>query len=177
MHPDYGKQIGQAFAAVCQLHHDVSRLLKDITARLGSGRTTATIISKDITGSLNWPSYWMPYAVSMSSAGGELPANVAEIVMVYFWSDDPKPQEPHLVLAKFSYAVAEDGSTSPDFWDAWNACFEWDQPFPAGVVSHFSPNDGRVETVTVTAVPLFDITSVDGVLKHMQAVRERAAQG
>lgn len=170
MHPEYGKQVGRAFAAVCQLHRDVSRLLTDVAPRLGHARTNATSVIKSTSWLLNSPDQWMPYRVSMSSAGGDLPANVVEFVMVYFWDDLPKPQEPQLVLARVEYK----GQTGSDFWDADSACFEWGQPFPAGVVNRFSPDSERVESVTVRAVPLFDITSVDDVLAHMQKVRERA---
>ena len=42
----------------------------------------------------------------------------------------------------------------------------------AGVVSRFSPAENeRVEWVAVKAVPLFEIKSVDDVLKHMEEVR------
>lgn len=172
MHAEYGKQVGQAFAAVCQLHKDVSRLLTDMVPRMGTGRVNATAVIKGTSWQLNSSDVWMPYRVSMSSAGGDLPPNVSEFVAVYFWDDPPKPQEPHLVLARVTYLTDEDGKTWPDFWDADSACFEWDQPFPVGVVTRFSPPDhDRVESVALTAVPLFDITSVDDVLKLMETVR------
>lgn len=175
MHPEYGKQIGRAFAAVYQLHRDVSRLLTDTSPRLGTNRTIYPYIFKDLGYSVSTPDRWMPYNLSVQTTGGDLPANVAEFVLVYFWDEPPKPQEPHLVLARVTYKRGDNGLPTVEFWDAYSACFEWGEPFPAGVVNRFSLADSeRVESVTVTAVPLFDITSVDDVLKHMQAVREPA---
>jgi hypothetical protein len=176
MDADYGKKVGRAFAAVYQLHRDVSRLLIDTSPRLGTGRTTSTAVIKETSWQVDSPGKWMPYSVCMSSAGGELPANVVETVMVYFWDEPPRPDEPHLILARVEFKQLLDGPAKPDYWDAWYSCFKWGQPFPAGVVNRFSPSGHeRVEGVTVTAVPLFEITSVDDVLNHMQRVRERAA--
>ena len=171
MHADYGKQLGTAFAAVWQMHKDVSRLLTDVAPKLEAGRTSSASVIKGTSWLLNSPDRWMPYRVSMSSAGGDLAPNVNEFVAVYFWGDPLKPQEPHLVLARVTYLTDQDGKTWPDFWDADSASFEWDQPFPLRVVNRFTPDHDRVESVSVTAVPLFDIASVDDVLRHMADVR------
>lgn len=178
MDPEYGKKVGLAFAAVYQLHRDTSRLLLDAVPRLWPNRRTDNQAFDGISGSVNNPDHWMPYAVSMTAPVGEPTVTASEFAMIFFWDEPPKPQEPHLVLARVGYKKLSESWAKPDFWDAWNACFKWGQPFPAGVVNHFSPPDHeRVENVIVTAVPLFSITSVDDVLAHMQKVRERATHG
>lgn len=172
MHPEYGKQVGQAFAAVQQLHHDVSRLLTDTIPRLGHERDVNTAVVKGTSWQVNVPNGWMPYCVCLWLVGGDLPPRVAEVLMVYFWNPPPKPTSPHLVAARFEYKPQGDGQIKSDFWDAWNAWTKWDQPFPVGVVNRFSPpNNDRIESATLTAVPLFDIASVDDVLKLMEKVR------
>ncbi len=181
MHADYGKQVGQAFAAVFQLHKDVSRLLMDTLARLkrnGREAVWANYAFDGMSSSPMRPDQWMPYAVCLPTCNGDLPKNVYEVLMVHFWDESPKPQEPHLVLARVTYRVNEDGGKEPAFWDGWDAWTKWDQPFPVGVVNRFDlPDHDRVQSVAITAVPLFDINSVDDVLKHLEKVRERAAQG
>ncbi len=174
MHDDYGKQVGQAFAAVFQLHKDVSRLLADVAPKLGNGRVNENAVITGLSASRWNPTQWMPYSVCMMSTGGKLPANVVEAVMVYFWREPPHPpQEPHLVLARFTYKLDPNGLTKHQYWDTCDACFKWSDSFPVGVVNRFSPTDhDRVESVTVTAVPLFSIASVDDVLRHMERVRD-----
>jgi hypothetical protein len=178
MHPEYGKQIGQAFAAVYQLHKDVSRLLSDTVPRLGAGRVNEKSVIKETSWLLNRPNQWMPYSVCLTSTGGDLPANVVESLMVFFWRPPPNPpQEPHLVVARLAYKAGENGRIDPRYWDTCDCCFKWTDLFPVGVVNHYSPSDSRIETATLTAVPLFSISSVDDVLTHMQKVRDRAAAG
>jgi hypothetical protein len=171
MHPDYGKQIGQAFAAVWQLHKDVSRLLTDTLARLRPSRNYNTAVFKDLSYTLHTPDGWMPYAVCVPTTGGDLPPNVIETFLVHFWDEPPKPQEPHLVVARLTYRMSEDGRMEPAFWDAWEACFDWTDTFPVRLVHRDTFDDDRVESVAVTAVPLFDITSVDDVLRLVEEVR------
>ena len=172
MHPEYGKQVGQAFAAVHQLHHDVSRLLTDVAAKLGDGRVNEKSVIKETSWLVNRPNQWMPYSVCLTSTGGDLPANVVESLMVYFWHEPPRLlEEPHLVLAQLTYKAGENGRIDPRYWDTCDACFKWSDVFPNGEVSQYSPSDSRIETVTLLAVPLFDIASVDDVLKLMERVR------
>jgi len=178
MQVDYGKQVGKAFAAVHLLHHDVSRLLTDVAPKWGVNRRVENAVITGLSGMVRQPLQWMPYSVCMTSSGGDLPRHVVESLMVYFWRPPPAPpQEPHLIVARLTYKADENGRIDPWYWDTCDACFKWTDLFPVEVVNRFTPNNDRVESVSVTAVTLFSVTSVDDVLKLMEEVRDRAAQG
>lgn len=171
MHPDYGKQIGQAFEAIRQLHQDVSRLLTDVTAKLGDRRVNQKSVITETSWLLNQPKRWMPFYVTLTSSGGELPPGDVELVMVFFWEEGDRPKEPQLILGRVRYKVPPDVK----LWDLGPACFVWGRPFEPGVVKRVTPpTHDRIECVTYVAVPLFQITSVDDVIKLMEEVRTRA---
>jgi hypothetical protein len=172
MHPDYGKQVGTAFAAINQLHHDVSRLLTDVAAKLGTGRVNEKSVIRETSWLLNRPNLWMPRYVTLTSAGGDQSAGEVELLMVYLWEEGDRPQEPHLILGRVRYKLPADVK----LWDLGPACFEWGAPIQPGVVKRVTPPDhDRIECVTFAAVPLFSIATVDDVLKLLETVRERAA--
>ncbi len=174
MPPDYGKQIGKAFEAIRQLHQDVSRLLTDVAAKLGDRRVNQKSVIMETSWLLNQPNRWMPFYVTLTSSGGELPPGEVELVMVFFWAEGDRPKEPHLILGRVRYKMPPDIK----LWDLGPACFEWGAPIQPGVVKRVTPPDhDRIECVTFAAAPLFSIASVDDVLKLMEEVRKRAAQG
>lgn len=176
MPDDYGRQIGQAFAAVYQLHQDVSRLLMDCDGAVGKGRRSVfgSVIAKDQSRAVYKPDGWMPYAVLRYYAGGDLPPAVAEGLMVHFWDELPKPQEPVLALGRLEYRLGSSGvvDKSMKIWDLWYACFKWVDTVPIGEVVRVQPAEHeRVVAVTVMAVPLYSITAVDEVGRLMGRVR------
>jgi hypothetical protein len=167
--PDYGRQIGQAFAAIRQLHHDVNRLLTDVAAKLGDGRTNGTSVITGTSWLLNQPAKWMPHYLTLTSAGGTLSPGEVELVTVSFSEEGAHLKEPHLILGRVRYKVPPDVK----LWDLGPACFVWGAPLEPGVVKRVTPpSPDRIECVTFVAVPLFDITSVDDVLTLMERVRE-----
>jgi len=177
MSPDYGKKIGKAFEAIYQLHEDASKLLSDCDSVIGKGKAPlfGSVITKDLSKAVYDPGKWMPYGVfRYYDASIELPG-IAEGVLIYFWDEAPKPEEPFLIVGQIKYVLDTEESVASvcNCWDLWYAFVKWIKSRPANeVITGLDAGDGRIEWFKLILVPLFAIQSMEQVAIMMDKVRQ-----
>lgn len=175
---EYGERIGHAVMAVRQMHSDVSRLLQDCDGTIGKGKPSlfGNSVTRELTYQLR-ATEWMAQGVYRYwDASEELPGLVVAVTVAFFFSQPNLPKEPVLILGQLKYAVETDGSAKGicKEWDLWEAFSRLPQEHrKLGVVlSAAYENPSHVEWAKLTAVPLYEIASMNDVQALLERVRQ-----
>lgn len=176
---DYGRKVGQALAAVRRMHADVSKLLVDVEGTIGKGKASVfgSYSTRDLSSSYRDPRWMAWFVYRYFAAGDGADPSVVDAVTVWFFDNDRRIEEPHLLVGQLCYEL-EAGQQQVkgvcQEWDLARAYIHWaGPPTPNRVHVGRSPQDRAVVGwFKVIGIPLFTITSMDDVVALMKQVRE-----
>ena len=176
---NYGKKIGNALQAVRRMHSDASRLLQDCDGTIGKGRASIyrSSATRDLTHSVRANHYMAEGLYRLYDAADEDPGLV-EGVSVYFFDEDRLVDEPVLIVGQIKYHAEPDSpiKASSKEWDLWDAFFTWsDQRVFNEVLVALLDDNGRIERVTLIAVPLYSVDNMNVVESLMKRVRDHTS--
>jgi hypothetical protein len=175
---DYGRKVGQALAAVRRMHADVSKLLVDVEGTIGKGKASVfgSYSTRDLSSSFRDPRWMAWFVYRYFAAGVGADPSVVDAVTVWFFDNDRRIEEPHLLVGQLCYELEAGQQQVKGMcqeWDLPRAYIHWaGPPTPGRVHVGRSPQDRPViRWYKVIAVPLFSITSMAGVVELMDRVR------
>ncbi len=163
---EYGQRMGQALLAVLQMQADSVKLLRDLDKRLQGYETLlGNVATLNLGSSINRNSFIAEALLRQYSKDGKW-GDVLGVNICYF--DSAKPSrlpEPIFVAAHLRYSNPNPDPQQKQLrpWDPWYAFLEWsaNQTFRTALTLEPPFKTESLEAVTVAAIPLFEVTSLD----------------
>jgi hypothetical protein len=172
---EYGKGVRKAFAAVCQVHADLSRLFSELRDR--EYRGWVPVFGSDVfkTGTRDFKKrVWMPAGVMQLFFRRDDP-RLVEGLTCRFFAEEVQIEEPILIASQIRYRKKATDPKAVKETDAWNILAGDGELQVTDEVRCVSPmDDDRYEWAKVKGKYVYDIQSREAVSDLIEGVRQAA---
>jgi len=176
MNTEYGRKVGAALRAICQLHSDTSKLLVDFDKRQlrpNCYSVFGSYATRDLTYNVK-ADFWMAEGVYRYYANNAEPGKIEGVAVCFFHEGFPHFDEPLLLLARINYRLDNDLPIRQvcQEWDILKLFFDFREDRELDHVLHAQNIEvGRIASASVLALPLYRIRHVDDVESAMARTR------